>query len=493
MKLLTLGELTLEGSDFTRPKPLLLLTYLQFEGAKSRREVAELFWANNTDPLKMLRVVMAQINKEVDSAIKTDTNNNKVWTELPSDVLELRETLIQGQKARAIELYKGPFLAGFDLSDIGEELGEWVYQTRERIAHDIRQALLGLAENAAGQANYKEGANYAEKAYFLRSAPEPNSETLEQIYTFLKAGESQHAESVAKEAGNYGLELSFTIEQARSKLQPELSKTLEILASNQNSPSQAEDIQAQSNTLNQQNKYIAQQVKPLILRSSDKFKFLFFSSLIAIMLAVLSYLLLTASFSSKEVNLGPDDVDVSLTAYYFCNTHQFLFLSSTYDSQSTAIRFRDTLIPQTTPTSGVLIKSATLTFMASKTLDSIPTPAGFTIRGIFDSSPWLVPDPNECKLDPVEAQNYINRPRTSQLVTYHPKSWVAGQIYTIDVTKIVQEMVNSSDWTGGAFAFAMDSAKDSWVDLDAFSFDRNEKNVAKRPKISINYTTEKSP
>ncbi len=50
MLLRTLGGLKLEGSDFTRPKPLLLLAYLALEGPKERRFLSELSWTGVTDP-----------------------------------------------------------------------------------------------------------------------------------------------------------------------------------------------------------------------------------------------------------------------------------------------------------------------------------------------------------------------------------------------------------------------------------------------------------
>ena len=43
MRLGTLGGLELAGSDFTGPKPLLLLAYLCLEGVQARRHLAELF------------------------------------------------------------------------------------------------------------------------------------------------------------------------------------------------------------------------------------------------------------------------------------------------------------------------------------------------------------------------------------------------------------------------------------------------------------------
>jgi DNA-binding SARP family transcriptional activator len=88
MKLVTLGELALEPSSLTRPKPLFLLSYLSLEGPRSRRDVAELFWQSSKDPMQGLRMALLQINKEAPGAIQSD--DKKVWTDLKTDVAELR-------------------------------------------------------------------------------------------------------------------------------------------------------------------------------------------------------------------------------------------------------------------------------------------------------------------------------------------------------------------------------------------------------------------
>ena len=63
MRLQTLGGLRLEGADFQRPKPLLLLAYLAVEGAKDRRHLAELFWPDASEPATSLRVALGQLRK----------------------------------------------------------------------------------------------------------------------------------------------------------------------------------------------------------------------------------------------------------------------------------------------------------------------------------------------------------------------------------------------------------------------------------------------
>ena len=484
MKLQTLGELKLEGSAFTRPKPLLLLSYLQIEGAKSRREVAEMFWPGNTDALKNLRVIMAQVNKDAPAAIKAD--GQKIWTELPGDALELQEALMGDWFSRVIELYKGPFLAGISFSDIGEELEEWIFKTRERFAHQVRMTFLTLARQEVSKGDFKEAASYTEKAYFLRSAPEPDSETLERMYTLLKAGENQQAESVIKEAKNYGLDLAMTADEAKTKLQNLQPHSNASPLKNIQSLTQDIQVTEEAIDVNKQGTQQTQYRLPLF----------FLSGLIVLLLSGLAYLLLTASFKPQaQKRLGVDDVDVALNTYFFCSNHHSLYLSSSYAAQSTAIRFRDVVIPKPTLRKSITISSATLTFIASNSLEVVPTKSGFGIRGIFDSSPWLIPQSEKCQPEPLEAQNYINRVRTQHSETYYPDAWMAGQTYMIDVTNIVQEIVNNPEWTGDAIAFAIDKIETSSVDLNVYSFDRAETDgdIDKSPKLSVNFTIQDSP
>jgi DNA-binding SARP family transcriptional activator len=484
MKLITLGELRLDGSTFTRPKALVLLAYLQLEGIQNRCDIAELFWPSSVDAMKAFRVFMTQINKEIERAIQADSQ--KIWVDLSGDVLELREALEKKRLVEAIALYKGPFLAGIDLSDIGEELEEWIYKTREYFADAIRQVLLSLGEQEASQGNYKEGADYAQKAYFLRSAPEPTQETLEQMYVLLKVGQSQYAEDIAKEAKNYNVDLHLTPEEAKAKLNKSL-ESIEVAGSDEqlSMPGQSE-----TNSLDKVGETPVFLTARSFTRKAQRSYWLLGAGGLFFALVVVGYFFVS-SFKTKEINLGPDDVDVALESYYFCNTHKFLYLSSKYDEQSTALRFRDVFIPKSTTKEKVIVKRATLTFMVSHSSESLTDEAGFTIKGLFDSSAWLVPEPNDCKLDPIEAKNYIERKRTIASETYHPTSWIAGEIHTIDVTEIVQELVDSSDWTSGAFAFAIDRAAESWIDLNVFSFDGATTNLDKRPRLSIDYTTQK--
>ena len=78
MLLRTLGELRLEGSDFSRPKPLLLLAYLALEGPKPRRYLAELFYMDTKDPYNGLAQAVKLLRKRAPGAIEADAHEAKL-------------------------------------------------------------------------------------------------------------------------------------------------------------------------------------------------------------------------------------------------------------------------------------------------------------------------------------------------------------------------------------------------------------------------------
>jgi len=64
-----------------------------------------------------------------------------------SDVAELGAALASGDNARAVELYRGPFLDGFFLPD-APDFERWVDAERQRLAGRYHKALEDLAEEA---------------------------------------------------------------------------------------------------------------------------------------------------------------------------------------------------------------------------------------------------------------------------------------------------------------------------------------------------------
>ena len=67
-----------------------------------------------------------------------------IWT----DVGAFEKALNGGDLAAAVELYRGPFLDGFFVSG-APEFERWVQSQRDRYANRCREAIIGLAREAA--------------------------------------------------------------------------------------------------------------------------------------------------------------------------------------------------------------------------------------------------------------------------------------------------------------------------------------------------------
>ena len=222
MRLQTLNGLRLEGADFHRPKPLLLLAYLAVEGAKDRRHLAELFWPEASEPSTSLRVALGQLRKGATGVLNDD--GERVALGLETDVTALFEAVREGRFELLPGLYSGVFLEGFVLPDWGAELEEWVYATREFLASQVRGGLVRLAESEAERGHFLEAAKYAASAYQLRGAAPLEPDDLGRLHVLLTAGDHSLASAVQREAREFGLE--FLIDSSKAKKR--FAQSLEI-------------------------------------------------------------------------------------------------------------------------------------------------------------------------------------------------------------------------------------------------------------------------
>ncbi|HEX7022485.1 MAG TPA: AAA family ATPase, partial [Trueperaceae bacterium] len=221
MFLRTLGALELEGSEFRWSKPLTLLSYLALEGPQERRRLARIFWPQASDSMNSLTVALSQLRKGAPEAILADRKT--VRSLVRCDVQALASALDAEDLERALGLYRGPFLAGVRLNDLGVELEEWLYQQRERVAGRLRCSLLQQAEAEAVQGRFGAAAQYAERAARLAEAAPLAPEALEQLHVLLLAGQSTRAQEVGQEVLAFGINLLRTPDQARERLRTELA------------------------------------------------------------------------------------------------------------------------------------------------------------------------------------------------------------------------------------------------------------------------------
>lgn len=225
MRLSTLGGLRLDGSEFTRPKPLLLLTYLALEGPRHKPHLAELFWPRAKSPSRSLNVAVTQLRQGAPGCVEVE--GARVETPLATDAQAFVERLEAGDLAGAEESYRGPFLAGVRVP-WGVELEEWVLRTREFLAGHAREALLGRAEVDAAAGCFREAAARAERAFSLVGADVPEPGELARIHDLLRAGNSARSEHVRKEAEAFDVELARSPADARRRVRERVGVADEV-------------------------------------------------------------------------------------------------------------------------------------------------------------------------------------------------------------------------------------------------------------------------
>lgn len=228
MLLRTLGSLELEGADFRRPKPLLLLAYLALEGPHERGYLAELFFGGSKKARGNLSVALSRLRQTDPDVIEAD--EAKVWTTIETDAQQFLTALEKGD-LEGLKYYQGRFLGGVDSSKLGTELEEWLYGTREFLASQAQLTQVKRAEKEAAKGQYKEAADVAAHAYQLRDTT-PDPDMLRRIHTLLLAGNSLYVKELKGELGPFHLNLCQSPEEARDQLREVLGVTQSTIPNN---------------------------------------------------------------------------------------------------------------------------------------------------------------------------------------------------------------------------------------------------------------------
>jgi tetratricopeptide (TPR) repeat protein len=206
--LCTLGQLRLSDSDFRREKPLLLLAYLCLSGPQARRSVAQQFWPGAASSMNSLSVALAQLRRVDPDLISA--SETQVRCDLECDVSAFRTALRGADLDTATRLYNGPFLLDLSLSDLSEELEEWVMTTRESLADGYRSLLLSAAQ-AQADTDPRAAAELAARAWALAGATPLSPSGMRELYALLLAADHPQAAQVRQEAGELGLSLSAPV------------------------------------------------------------------------------------------------------------------------------------------------------------------------------------------------------------------------------------------------------------------------------------------
>ncbi|MBX3143412.1 MAG: hypothetical protein KF813_06635 [Trueperaceae bacterium] len=166
--LTTLGELALRPPGFTQPKPLVLLAYLAIEGPQQRRHMAELLWPDGQS-LKSLAMALSRLRQAAPGCWEVD--GTRLRCAALCDAVSLLAALDAGDVGLAMDLYRGPFLAGVQQSQLGDELCGWLLTTRARLADRYRTRLAAAAERSALDGDVEGAADLTARVIELTGIP----------------------------------------------------------------------------------------------------------------------------------------------------------------------------------------------------------------------------------------------------------------------------------------------------------------------------------
>ncbi len=209
MNLRTLGDLSVEGITFRRQKVLLLLAYLCAEGPQPRRRLAQLFWPEAANPMNSLAQHLVHL-RSLPGAVQ-ESGSQVAPGSVVCDTCELRDAVRNGRPRRAAQLYGGPFLETLNIP-LGADLEEWVFETREAVALEVRGALLGLAADAAAHGRSEEAGRLAAQALALRGAPPADALELPRLWHLLRLAGHPLSAQVEREAHALGLPLGVALD-----------------------------------------------------------------------------------------------------------------------------------------------------------------------------------------------------------------------------------------------------------------------------------------
>lgn len=252
--LYTLGKLSLEGASFKEPMPLLVLAYLALQGKTQRGHLADLLWINLEEPKR--RAV--NLNEAVHRLRKLSPGiiQGEDWLETTAttDVQAFKKALGQGDIERALDRYQGHFLEGLERNprlSLGEEINEWIINTREALYGAAFELRLELAECEAFAEKFDEAAERAWQTYVhSTNITYPSATTYQKLHTVLLGAERlDEAGRVLKEANElYGQGFFYACEfpaEARARL----THTYNFHAENPLLLDREKDIESILNTL----------------------------------------------------------------------------------------------------------------------------------------------------------------------------------------------------------------------------------------------------
>src|SRR2546430_7137868 len=186
IELRMLGTLDLKGTDgpavpsiLAQPKRLALLAYLAVPAAGARRDsVVALFWPelDTAHARGALRQSLRFLRRELGDGILNGHGDEEVGFEpatLWFDALAFQQACDAGEPARALQLYRGDFLAGFFVNDGSAELERWIEGERLRRRRLAARAGAEVAQRAGRDGDLAAATSAARQAVAFDLDDEP--------------------------------------------------------------------------------------------------------------------------------------------------------------------------------------------------------------------------------------------------------------------------------------------------------------------------------
>jgi len=214
----TLGQVALEGGRLARQhQPTIMLTYLAHEGRRDREHLAQLFWPTAKRPLNNLSSSLSRIRQVAPEALVIGTH--QINTNWRTDANYMLDLLRDGDVAQALALYRGPFLDGFKLRTLGEELENWIYETRDRISATIADAAISESNALLSVGRWSDAADMAEHAVTVGGHSKSILDNLDFLYGLLAGSSRLAAQSLRSDAEAIGYDLDH-VELLRPPREP---------------------------------------------------------------------------------------------------------------------------------------------------------------------------------------------------------------------------------------------------------------------------------
>jgi len=232
LRLVGTGDDTVLGDHGHQRRRLALLAVVAASGerGRSRDQLLGLFWsdASQSRAQHSLGQLLYAIRTSLDGDPFTGTNPLRLNAAfIRSDIGDFGEALARGGDEAAVELYRGPFLDGFYLTD-APEFEHWMDAERGRVERSYTEALERLAKSAEASNDYAAAARWRQK--LVDTDPVSSKHATDLIRALMHAGNHasalQYAERyeaiVAQELGtSVGPAVAALVAEVRQRAKTE--------------------------------------------------------------------------------------------------------------------------------------------------------------------------------------------------------------------------------------------------------------------------------